>query len=140
MLSCSVLSDRQLLRPFVLRDESSPYTRVLYSHTLLPHSAGLAVSEGGGGGDDNAPVFFTNTSGNMFLQPPAGSALAGDGAATGNFATLDSDMGGYPGSHQGGSGNLHHKSGEAKKVKIESFVFGRVFATRYSFPDAQWTV
>ena len=94
----------------------------------------MAVSEGGGGGGDaNEPVFFTNTSGNMFLQPPAGSALAGvDGAAAGNFATLDSDMGGgYPGSHQPGSGSLHHKSGDAKKVNGRRFFFFCARGTKY---------
>ena len=87
---------------------------------------GLAVSEG----DDSAPVFFTNTSGNMFLQPPgsesqataAATAVAGGGA---NYATLDSDVGGGYGV-QGTSatvGQLHHKGTVAKKVGRLDFDF-----------------
>ena len=70
----------------------------------------MAVSEG----NDNEPVFFTNTSGNMFLQPPGGSAITSEGQVVpggGNFATLDSDMGAY-GVQAGGQ----VKTNETKKV------------------------
>ena len=81
-------------------------------------SPGLAAAEGGGG-DDQAPVFFTNTSGNMFLQPPAGSTITSEGQVTGNFATLDSDMGAYgvQGAAANAAGQLQQKSNEVKKVR-----------------------
>ena len=84
---------------------------------------GLAVSEG----DETAPVFFTNTSGNMFLQPPGSTltsesqvaAAAAGGSGGGNYATLDSDVGsagyGVQGSGSGSGSNVN-KGNDAKKV------------------------